>query len=48
LKEFRRHGEAASVDKGAVAREREQIAAILAEYEKRDQFNFDETSLFGL
>ena len=48
LKEIWRHGEAASVDKEAVAKEWERIAAILMEYDVWNQWNFDETSLFGL
>ncbi|CAA7270543.1 unnamed protein product [Cyclocybe aegerita] len=45
IKEYRRHGEAGSVDLEAVARERMQ--AILGKFAPRDRFNFDETSFFA-
>jgi len=48
LKEIRWHGEAASVDKEAVAKEQERIVAILMDYDVWDWWNFDKTSLFGL
>ena len=48
MKEFRRHGEAASINLSAVETERERLASILAAYQKEDQWNFDETGLFGL
>ena len=48
LKEFRRHGEAGSVDLEAVAAERERINKIYAEYRPEDNLNFDESGLFGL
>jgi len=48
LKETQWHSEAASVDREAVAKEQERIAAILMEYDVWNQWNFDETSLFGL
>jgi hypothetical protein len=48
LKEFRRHGEAGSVDLEAVAKEHEQVAKVLTSYALKDQFNFDESGLLGL
>lgn len=48
LKEFRRHGEAGSVDTDAVAKERERIRKVYAEYPPKDHLNFDESGLFGL
>lgn len=46
LKNFKRHGEAASADPNAVAEERERVSKILAEYDPDDQWNGDETGLF--
>lgn len=46
LKEIRRHGEAASVDQDAVMAERRRVQEILAKYEQKNIFNFDETGLF--
>ncbi len=46
LREFRKHGEAASADPSAVANERERVAKLLAEYAPVDQWNGDETGLF--
>ena len=48
LQERRRHGEAGSVDRTAVAEERVRIAKVLANYAKKDRLNFDESGLFGL
>ena len=48
IREFRRHGEAASVDVAAVEKERERIREIMAQYDPKDVFNFDESGLFGL
>jgi hypothetical protein len=46
IREHRRHGEAGSVDSGAVEAERERCRRILAKYAPRDRWNFDETSFF--
>lgn len=46
LREYRRHGEAGSVDLAAVAAERVRMQNILSEYAERDRFNFDESGLF--
>ena len=48
LREIRCHGEAASVDPGAVEAEREWVSKILEKYQPADQWNFDKTSLFAL
>lgn len=48
LKEWRKHGEAGSVDQAAVAKEREHISKLLTKYTKRDRWNVDESGLFGL
>ncbi|KIJ04375.1 hypothetical protein PAXINDRAFT_122841 [Paxillus involutus ATCC 200175] len=48
IKEYRRHGEAGSVDTDAVAIERARVQKILATFPPKDRFNFDETSLFAL
>jgi hypothetical protein len=47
IKEYRRHGEAGSVDLEGVEAERRRLAPILAKYAKKDQFNADETGLFA-
>ena len=47
IKEYRKHGEAGSIDEEAVKVERKRLAVILAEYEKKDQWTFDETGLLG-
>ncbi|KIJ40018.1 hypothetical protein M422DRAFT_257083 [Sphaerobolus stellatus SS14] len=47
IKEFRRHGEAGSVDLASVAAERVRVSAILAKFEPKDRFNFDEKSFFA-
>ena len=48
LKEFKRHGEAASANSETVERERQRIQTLIEEYgvEPRDLFNTDETGLF--
>ena len=48
LKEFKRHGEAASASTESAETERQRIQELLAEYgvEPRDLFNADETGLF--
>lgn len=49
LKEFRRHGEAASVlDLVAVEEEVKRLHGIVKLYPKRDTLNVDETALFPL
>ncbi|KAH7925285.1 DDE-domain-containing protein [Leucogyrophana mollusca] len=47
IKEYRRHGEAGSVDLEAVKIERLRVQKVLAKYRPKDRFNFDETSLFA-
>ncbi|KAH7929555.1 DDE-domain-containing protein [Leucogyrophana mollusca] len=47
IKEFRRHGEAGSVDLNAVARERARVQKILSTFPSKDRWNFDESSLFA-
>ena len=47
LKEYRRHGEAASADQDAAEEERKRVSKILAPYAKRDRWNVDESGLFG-
>ncbi|KIJ51658.1 hypothetical protein M422DRAFT_157586 [Sphaerobolus stellatus SS14] len=46
IKEYCRHGEAASVNIEAVKVERTRLQALLSKYEKKDIFNFDETGFF--
>lgn len=48
LKEFKRHGEAASADAATVEHERRRVQELIREsgYELRDIFNMDETGLF--
>lgn len=48
LREFRRHGEAGSVDIAAVEKEWDRIQKITSQYDPKDVFNFDESGLFGL
>jgi hypothetical protein len=48
MKEYRRHGEAASVNLAAVAAERQRISKCLEKYMPKDQWNMDESGLFGL
>lgn len=45
---MRQHGEAGSVDLEAVEKERQRLSAILAQYAKKDRWNFDESGLYGL
>jgi hypothetical protein len=47
IKEYRRHGEAGSVDIVAVEAERLHMREILAPYLKRDRFNCDESAFFA-
>ncbi|KIJ48163.1 hypothetical protein M422DRAFT_162816, partial [Sphaerobolus stellatus SS14] len=47
IREFRRHGEAGSVNLERVAAEHVRVAIILKQFAPRDRFNFDETSLFA-
>ncbi|KIN95258.1 hypothetical protein M404DRAFT_34310 [Pisolithus tinctorius Marx 270] len=47
IKEYRRHGEAASVDIEAVATEHTRLQKILSTFPPKDRFNFDKTSLFA-
>jgi hypothetical protein len=46
IREVRRHGEAASADLAAVGAERGRMQGILAAYDKKNRFNFDESGLF--
>jgi hypothetical protein len=48
LKEYRRHGEAGSVDLMAVEKERVRVQELMKLYAPRDRWNFDETSLFPM
>jgi hypothetical protein len=48
IKEYRRHGEAASVNMDAVATERARVRKILSTFPSKDRFNFDATSFFAL
>lgn len=48
IKEYRRHGEAGSVDVTLVEAERRRVKAILAKFAPKDRFNFDETGFFAL
>jgi hypothetical protein len=48
IREFRRHGEAGSVDLAAVEMEQKRCQEILSKFAPRDRWNFDETSLFPL
>ena len=48
LKEYRRHGEAASVNLKAVKREQVRVAKRLEKYPPKDRLNTDESGLFGL
>ena len=47
MKEYKRHGEAASADLAAAEDERKRLSEILAPYAKRDRWNVDESGLFG-
>ncbi|KIK78999.1 hypothetical protein PAXRUDRAFT_70136, partial [Paxillus rubicundulus Ve08.2h10] len=46
IKEHQQHGEAGSVNLDAVEVEQERCCKILAKFQPRDQFNFDETGFF--
>ena len=46
LKEYRHHGEAASVDDQAADREHKRVQELMKRYAPRDRWNFDEMSLF--
>jgi hypothetical protein len=48
IKEFRRHGEAGSVDLRLVEEECKHVQKILSVFAPKDLWNFDETSLFPL
>lgn len=48
LKEYRRHGEAGSVDLQAVEEERKRLGRILSTFALKDRWNLDESSLFAL
>lgn len=48
IKEYRRHGEAASVDLATVEAERDRLKTVLTKYAPQDRFNFNETSFFPL
>jgi hypothetical protein len=47
IKEFRRHGEAASVDSALVEEERIRMREVLAPYAPRDRWNWDESAFFA-
>ncbi|KIJ26212.1 hypothetical protein M422DRAFT_192527 [Sphaerobolus stellatus SS14] len=47
IREFRRHGEAGSVDIDAVKDEQIRLAALIKKFAPEDRFNFDETGLFA-
>jgi hypothetical protein len=47
IKEYRRHGEAGSVDLAAVEAERKRMREVLAPFAKKDRWNFDESGLFA-
>lgn len=47
IKEYRRHGEAGSVDPAAVKAERKRMREVVAPFAKKDRLNFDETSFFA-
>lgn len=47
IKEYRRHGEAASVDQKSVKEERSRLNKLLDAYPPEDILNFDESSLFA-
>ena len=48
IKEYRRHGEAESVDKGAIADEQGRLRKVLSTFPPKDRWNYDKTSFFGL
>jgi hypothetical protein len=47
LKEFRRHGEAGSVDIATVHAEQTRIKELLARFQPEDRWNMDESALFA-
>ncbi|KAF4616738.1 hypothetical protein D9613_008852 [Agrocybe pediades] len=47
IRERRRHGEAASVDQESVKAERLRLKELLKPYQRKDIYNFDETSFFA-
>ncbi|KAL7282003.1 hypothetical protein ACG7TL_003470 [Trametes sanguinea] len=47
IRDYRRHGEAGSVNLEAVEKERDRIREICKLYKPEDIFNFDESGLFG-
>jgi Tc5 transposase DNA-binding domain len=46
LKKYRQHGEAGSVDPKAVEKKQKHLQDMIKKFTPRDQWNFDETSLF--
>ena len=46
IKGYKRHGEAGSADPNAVEAEQKRIQEIMKKFAPKDQWNFDETSLF--
>jgi len=48
IKEYRRHGEAGSVDAELVQEEQLRVGRILSTFPMRDRWNFDESSLFAM
>lgn len=48
MREYKRHGEAASADPEAVQKEKERMKGVIAKYgyQPRNIFNMDETGLF--
>jgi hypothetical protein len=47
IREYRRHGEAGSVDLAAVEAEQKRMREVLAPFAKKDRWNFDESGLFA-
>ena len=47
MKEYRRHGEAASANPVVVETEWKRLREVLARFAKKDRWNFDESSLFA-
>lgn len=47
IKEYRRHGEAASANPMMVETEQKRMREVLARFAKKDRWNFDELSLFA-
>ena len=46
IKEYRRHGKAGSADLDAVEAEQKRVQELMKKFAPKDQWNFDETSLF--